>query len=171
TGLSLGEVIKRFNFVLEEVRKRDDKDSLIILPEIHGEAGFITSFINDALKEHADLNVEELRINTVTRFLTASGKVIAPPLLTPEQVYEDVEKEISEISKKLTAELQIEIDAKTLKDILKGIRGGELVEKMPSRTTTRLESLLEVVIEELKNVNKPETFGEDLKKLIRKVKE
>ena len=171
TGLSLGEVIKRFNFVLEEVRKRDDKDSLIILPEIHGEASFITSFINDALKEYADLNVEELRINTVTRFLTASGKVIAPPLLTPEQVYEDVEKEISEISKKLTAELQIEIDAKTLKDILKGIRSSELVEKMPSRTTTRLESLLEVVIEELKNVNKPETFGEDLKKLIRKVKE
>jgi predicted phosphodiesterase len=171
TNLSLGEVIKRFKFVLEEIKKRDDKESLIILPEIHGEANFITSFVNDALKEHIDLNIEELRINIETKILAALGKVITPPLLTPEQVYEDVEKELSEISKKLAAELQIEVDTNILKRILKNIRDGELIEKMPLRTTTRLESLLEVVIEELKDIDKPKMFEESLKNLIKRVKE
>jgi len=171
TNLSLGEVIKRFKFVLEEIEKRDDKESLIILPEIHGEASFITSFVNDALKDYTDLNIEELRINTETKILTVSGKVITPPLLTPEQVYEDVEKELSDISKKLAAELQIEVVADTLKRIFRKIRDGELIEKMPPRTTTRLESLLEVVIEELTDVDKPKMFEENLKNLIKRVKE
>ncbi|MEM3760361.1 MAG: metallophosphoesterase [Candidatus Bathyarchaeia archaeon] len=171
TNLTLGEVIKRFRLVLEEIRKRSDKDSLIILPEIHGEASFVTTFIMDALKDYTDLSLEELRINTTTKILTASGKVISPPLLTPEQVYEDIEKELPEISKKLMAELQIEADTKTLERILKSIRDNELIEKMPPRTTTRLENLLEVVIAELKNVDKPKTFEDDLKSVVKRVKE
>jgi DNA repair exonuclease SbcCD nuclease subunit len=171
TNLTLGEVIKRFRLVLEEIRKRDDKESIIILPEIHGEASFVTTFIMDALKDYADLNLEELRINTTTKILTASGKVISPPLLTPEQAYEDIEKELPEISKKLMADLQIEADTKTLERILKGIRENELIEKMPPRTTTRLENLLEVVIAELKNVDKPKTFEDDLKSVVKRVKE
>ncbi|MGB9693345.1 MAG: hypothetical protein ACPLYF_00710, partial [Fervidobacterium sp.] len=171
TDLTLGEVIKRFRLVLEEIRRRDDKESIIILPEIRGEASFVTTFIMDALRDHTDLNLEELRINTTTKILTASGKVISPPLLTPEQVYEGIEKELPEVSKKLMADLQIEVDTKTLKRILEGIRENELIEKMPPRTTTRLESLLEVVIAELKNIDKPKTFEDDLKSIVKRVKE
>jgi DNA repair exonuclease SbcCD nuclease subunit len=171
TNLTLGDVIKRFRSVLEEIRRRDDKDSLIILPEIHGEANFVTTFIMDELKDYTDLNLEELRINTITKILTASVKIISPPLLTPEQVYEDVEKDLLEISKKLSAELQIEVDTKTLEKMLKSIRDNELIEKMPPRITTRLENLLEVVITELKGVDKPKTFEDDLKSVIKRVKE
>jgi len=58
-----------------------------------------------------------------------------------------------------------------LKRIFRKIRDGELIEKMPPRTTTRLESLLEVVIEELTDVDKPKMFEENLKNLIKRVKE
>jgi transcriptional regulator of met regulon len=146
---------------LEEIRGRDDKDSLIILPEIHGDANFVTTFIKDVLKDYTDLSLEDLRINTTAKIVTASGKVVSPPLLTPEQLYEDIEKELPEISKKLMTELQIDVDINTIRKILNNVRDNELLEKIPPRTTTRLENLLEVIISELKNVEKPKTFEDD----------
>jgi hypothetical protein len=171
TNLTLGEVIKRFRCVLEEIRGRDDKDSLIILPEIHGDANFVTTFIKDVLKDYADLSLEDLRINTTAKIVTASGKVVSPPLLTPEQLYEDIEKEFPEISKKLMTELQIEVDINIMRKILNDVRDNELLEKIPPRTTTRLENLLEVIISELKDVEKPKTFEDDLKNIVKRVKE
>lgn len=171
TNLTLGEVIKRFRCVLEEIRGRDDKNSLIVLPEIHGDANFVTTFIKDVLKDYADLSLEDLRINTSTKIVTASGKVVSPPLLTPEQLYEDIENELSEISKKLMTELQIEVDINTMRRIWTDVRDNELLEKLPPRTTTRLENLLEVIISKLKDVDKPKTFEDDLKNIVRRVKE
>jgi len=172
TGLTLEEVIKRFRFILEEIRERDDKESIIILPEIHGEASFITTFIMDALrKDYADLNLEELRINTTTKILTTSGKAISPPLLSPEQVYDEVEKELPEISRKLMTELQIEVDTETLIRILKDIQEQELIERPPQKVIAKLEGLLKVVIEKLKSIDKPENFNDELDDIVKKVKE
>lgn len=171
TNLTLREVIKRFRCILEKIRERDDKDSLIILPEIHGNANFVTTFVSDVLKDYADLNLEDLRINTTTKIVTAQGKVVSPPLLTPEQLYEDIEKEFPEISKKLMTELQIEVGTNTLRKILNNLRHNELLEKIPPRTTTRLENLLDITISELKGIEKPKTFEDDLKNMIKRVKE
>jgi hypothetical protein len=171
TGLTLREVIKRFGHVLEEIKRRPDKDSLIILPEVHGEASFVTTFIKDVLRDYADLNIEELRINTVAKIVTASGKVVAPPLLTPEQVFEELEKELQEISQKLLADLQVDIDSTTLRRILGNIRNNELLEKIHPRTTTRLENLFDVIISELEGFEKPETFEDYLKSIVKRVKE
>ena len=171
TGLASGEVIKRFRIVLEEIRAMEDKESLIILPEVYGEASFVTTFIKDVLKDYTDLNLEELRINTTSKIITASGKAVSPPLLTPEQVFTELEKELPKISEKLQAELQMDIDSKKLRKILNNIRKNELIEKIPPRTTTRLENLLDVVIPELKDFEKPETFEDDLKNIVKRVKE
>jgi len=171
TNLTLGEVIKRFRCVLEEIRGRNDKDSLIILPKIHGDASFVTTFIKDVLKDYADLSLEDLRINTTTKIVTASGKVVSPPLLTPEQLYEDIEEELPEISRKLMTELQIEVDPDTMRKILNDVQNNELLEKIAPRTTTRLENLLGIIISELRDVEKPETFEDDLKNIVKRVKE
>jgi hypothetical protein len=54
---------------------------------------------------------------------------------------------------------------------LNNVRDNELLEKIPPRTTTRLENLLEVIISELKNVDKPKTFEDYLKNIVKRVKE
>lgn len=171
TNLTLGEVIKRFRCVLEEIRVRDDKDSLIILPEIHGDANFVTTFIKDVLKDYADLSLEDLRINTTAKIVTASGKVVSPPLLTPEQLFEDIETELPEIREKLMAELDIDVDLSILRKIMNDIREGGILERIPPRTTTRLENLLEIIISQLKDIEKPETFEDVLRSVIKRVKE
>lgn len=171
TNLTLKEVIKRFRGVLEDIKEKEDKDSLIILPEIHGDASFVTIFVKDVFKDYAELNIEELRINTASKIVTASGKVISPPLLTPEQLFEDIESEFPEIRKKLMEELETEIEISVLRKILRNIRENELLEKIPPRTTTRLENLLGEIISQLKDIEKPETFEDDLKSIIKRVKE
>ncbi len=171
TDLNLKEVIRRFRRVLEEIRGREDKDSLIVLPEIHGDASFVTTFVKDVFKDYADLNIEELKIDTTPKIITASGKAITPPLLTVEQVFKGIEKELPEIRKKLIEELETEIEMKTLRKILRNIQKSELLERLPPRTTTRLENLLEEIILQLEDIEKPETFEDDLKSVIKRVKE
>jgi hypothetical protein len=171
TDLTLSEVIRRFRQILEKIREREDKDSLIILPEIHGDANFVTIFIKDVLKDYTDLNLEDLRINTTTKIVTASGKVVSPPVLTPEQLFEDIEKELPELRRKLIAELEVDIDVSVFRKILNDIRGSEILERMPPRTTTRLENLLEILLSELKDIQEPETFEDDSKSIIKRVKE
>jgi len=171
SNLTLKEVMDRFRDILEEIKGRDDKDSLIVLPEIHGDASFITVFVKDAFKEYVELNIEELRNNTTPKIVTASGKVIPYPLLTTEQLFEDIEKEFPEISKKLMEEFQTEMDINALRRILSNIRETELLEKIPPRTTARLESLLSEIVSHLERIEKPETFEDDLKSIIKRVKE
>lgn len=171
TNLSLKEVIKRFREVLDKIKAREDKDSLIILPEIHGDASFVTMFVKDVFKDYTELSIEELRINTRPKIVTASGKVIPPPRLTPEQVFEDIQREFPEIRKKLMEELETEIDFNVFRKILSSIRENELLEKIPPRTTTRLEFLLNEIISQLKDIEKPETFEDDMKSVIKRVKE
>jgi predicted phosphodiesterase len=171
TGLTLGEAIKRFRSVLEKIRTMEDKDTFIILPEVYGEASFVTTFIKDIFKDYTDLNLEDLRINTTPKITTASGKVVTPPLLTPEQVFTELEKELPNISDKLKSELQMDIEPAKLKTILNNIRKNELLEKIPPRTTTRLENLLDVIILELKDFEKPETYEDNLKNIVKRVKE
>ncbi|MDH5266214.1 MAG: metallophosphoesterase [Candidatus Bathyarchaeota archaeon] len=171
TNLTLKEVMARFREVLRVIKGREDKDSLVILPEIHGDASFITTFVKDVFKDYAELSIEELRINTTSKIITASGKVISPPLLTPEQLFEDVAGEFQEIRKKLMEELEADIEINILRKILRNIRENELLEKIPSRTTTRLENLLEEIISQLKDIKKTETFEDDFKSIIKRVKE
>jgi hypothetical protein len=171
TSLTLGDVIKHFRAVLDNIRTRKDKDSLIVLPEVHGDASFVTTFLRDVLKDYADLNVEELRINTTAKIITASGKIVTPPLLTPEQVFEELEHELPEISKKLSSELQMDIGLARLKKMLNDIRTNELLDKIPPRTTTRLENLLDVILSLFKELERPETYEDDLKSMIKRVKE
>lgn len=171
TNLTLKEVMERFRGVLEEIKGREDRDSLIILPEIYGDASFVTTFLSDVFKEYTELSIEELRINTKPRIVTVSGKLIPPPLLTLEQLFEDIENELPEIRKKLTEELEIEIDTNVLKKILNNIREYGLLERIHPRTTTRLENLLSEVISQLKDIEKPETFEDNMKNIIKRVKE
>jgi len=171
TNLSLKDAINRFREILEEIRERKDKNSLIILPEIHGYASFITSFVNEIFKEYAELNIESLRTNTIPKIITPSGKIISLPILDPEQVFEEIEKELPEIANKLIEELQIELNINVLKKILAGMRESELLEKLPPRTTRRLENLLSEVLLRLPNIKKPETFEDDMKNIIKRVRE
>jgi len=170
TELSLKDVFNRFRDILNELNRRKEKDSYVILSEIHGLANFVASFVGEVFKEYPDLNVEELRNNTEPSITTASGKMISAPRLDPEQLFEEVEKELRILRDELSENVRMELKTETLGRILYAIRDSGLLEKLPPRTTTRLEYMLNEIIQHL-NVEKPETFESDLKSIIKRVKE
>jgi len=67
--------------------------------------------------------------------------------------------------------VRLELDIGTLKRILFDIRESGLLERLPPRTVTRLENLLGEVITHFQGVEKPETFEDDMKSIMRKVKD
>ena len=115
-------------------------------------------------------NIEELKNNTSPRIITASGKLLSPPLLTVEQLLEDVKKEIPAITKKLM-ENQIEINANTLGKILDNLYESGILESLPPRITTRLQILLSEILSQIEGLERPETFEDDVKDIIKRVKE
>jgi DNA repair exonuclease SbcCD nuclease subunit len=171
TGLSLKEVLNRFEEILGEINGRKDKNNLIVLPEMHGSASFVTTFITEVFKKYPELSVEEPRNNTIPKIITASGKIISPPLLNPERLFEEIDRELTKIRDELSEEVQMELTVETLRKILFEIRESELLEKIPPRTTTRLENLLSGIISRFQGIEKPDTFENDMKSIIRRVKE
>ncbi len=171
TNLSIKNVIDRFKEVLEKIKKRKDKDALIILPEIHGYASFVTSFIERIFREYSELNIGGLRNNTIPKMITPSGKIISPPTLNVEELLAYVKKEIIQITGDLSEKVGFKITPEVVKKILDGLHETELLEKPPSRTTTRLENLFGEILSKIPGIDKPETFEDNLKDLIKKVKE
>lgn len=171
TECSLKDVLNRFRVILEEINQRDDRDTLTILPEIHGPANFVTAFVSEVFKEYAQLNIEDLRNVTKPQIVTISGKVISAPLLDPERLFEEIESELVMMKNELEDETRIELGVEMLKKVLIGLRESELLEKLPPRIMTRLENLLNEVIVCFQNVEKPETFEDDMKNIIKRVKE
>jgi DNA repair exonuclease SbcCD nuclease subunit len=170
TDLSLKEALDGFRQILDEIITREDKDSLIILPEIQGLANFVASFVSEIFKEYSELNIEELRNSTTPHIVTSSGKIISAPLLDPERLFEEIEKEFETIVSELEDNTQTELSIMTLRKVLKSMQDSGLIEKMPPRITLRLENLLSEVIAQIK-VEKPETFENDVKSIIKRVRE
>ena len=54
TDLSLKEVLDGFRQILDKILKREDKNSVIILPEIQGMANFVASFVTEVFKEYPE---------------------------------------------------------------------------------------------------------------------
>jgi len=171
TNLSIKNVIDRFKEILEKIKKRKDKDALIILPEIHGYASFMTSFIDGIFREYPELNIGELRNNTTPKMITPSGKIISPPTLNVEELFANVKEEVLKMADSLSEKVGFEVTPEIVKKILDGLYETELLEKPPSRTTTRLENLFGEILSKIPDIDKPETFEDNLKDLIKKVKE
>jgi len=171
TNLSLKNVLDRFRGILKEINEREDKASLIILPEIHGSANFVTTFVAEVFKEYPELSIEELRNSTTPVVITASGELISAPLIDPERLFEEMEEELVDIKNDLEEEMPIELSVEILKRILASLRESGLLEKLPPRTVTRLSNLLDEIISQFKDVEIPETFESDRRSIIKRVKE
>jgi len=170
TEMSLKDVLDRFREIFSELDGKKDRESYVVLPEIHGLANFATSFVAEVFKEYPDLNIEQLKNSTSPSIMTTSGKSISAPRLDPEQLFEEVEKELGLERDELLENVGIELSMGTLGRILYAIRDSGLIERLPPRTTTRLETLFnEIII--LLDIEKPETFDSDMKNIIKRVKE
>ena len=171
TNLSLKNVLDRFREILKGIDERKDKNSLIILPEIHGYANFVATFVSEVFKEYPELSMDELRNSTTPVVITASGKMISAPLLDPERLFEEIEKELVDIRDELEENVRIGLSIEVLNKILSGLRESGLFERLPPRTITRLENLFSEVISQFQDIEKPETFEDDMKSIIKRVKE
>lgn len=171
TGLTLQEVRKRFEEILMDIEERGDKNKLIILPEIHGEASFITSFVKDVFKEHPDLNIEEMRDNATFKIRIAGKKEISAPILKTETLLDEMIKRASEIQKSIEEELELHIEERRLREIITNIFKDEILKRPKQRVTSRLEALLDLIISVLRKNERPEGFEDNFKSIIKRVKE
>jgi hypothetical protein len=170
TNLSIKNVIDRFKRVLDEIKERKDKDSLIILPELHGYTSFVTSFVEEVFKRYPELSIEELRNNAIPKIITSSGKIISPPTLNVEEMFTNVREELLQMVSDLSEKTGIEITSEMVKKIFEALSETELLEKPPARTMTRVEILFNEILSKIPNIDKPEAFEVHLKDLIKRVK-
>lgn len=79
-------------------------------------------------------------------------------------------KNVTEIRKKILEELQLDVEEKYLKEVMKDIFDEELLERSRQRVTSMLESLLDLIISRIDEIEKPEEFEDNLKNIVKMVK-
>lgn len=174
SGLSLEESRKRMKKMFSEINERADKTSLIVLPELKGESSFSPLHIDGIKEDFPDLHIESIRYQEITLKTTFESKTLSRPILTIEQLHEEMIKETPAIRKEIKAK-GIEIDEKALRTLLKELLYEEIISKSSStqQTRTRIRNVLSPTIEALGNSVKhrrPENFEDNLGSLLKMVR-
>jgi hypothetical protein len=174
TGLSLEESRKRLRTVLTEIYKRDDKGSLIVLPELRGSISFSPLYLEDIRDDFPELYVETIRYEKATLSTGFQPQVVSAPTLTVEQLYEKMKSEIPNLLTEIGAK-GVKLEGKVLEAILDELLAKELIKKSASipQTRTRLQMILSPVIEELGKgleLEKPSNLEDNMMSLLKMVK-
>jgi len=174
TGLSLEESRKRLRTVLTEIYKRDDKGSLIVLPELRGSISFSPLYLEDIRDDFPELYVETIRYEKATLSTGFQPQVVSAPTLTVEQLYEKMKSEIPNLLTEIRAK-GVKLEGKVLEAILDELLAKELIEKSASipQTRTRLQMILSPVIEELGKgleLKKPSNLEDNMMSLLKMVR-
>lgn len=155
-GLTLEEAKQRLRAMLEEIsRKGGDK---IVLPEVHGESGFLPIALRGVLSEFA-LPMADVRINA-----SFSAQPRREPKLevaySIERIEELIRKEIPAIVKETGAS----IDTKAVLETFGTLLDEGHLEKLPSKVETRLRTIIEPMLE---RARKPDFFDQNLQEILK----
>ncbi len=174
SSLSLEESRKRFRKILSKIDERTDKDDLIVLPELKGESSFSPLYIDSIKEDFPALHIESVRYKETTLKTSFESKAVSAPILTIDQLFEEMCKEIPKIREEIKAK-GVEIQEKTLTKLLKGLLDEEVITKSSSsqQTRIRLQSILSPTIEAIEKdlkYRKPENFEDNLANLLKMVR-
>ncbi|MEM2760074.1 MAG: metallophosphoesterase [Nitrososphaerales archaeon] len=174
TGLSLEETRKRLRIILSEIDKRNDRNDLILLPELRGEISFSPLYLEDIKEDFPALHIESIRHQETVLKTSLESKVVPAPTLTIEQLYEKMRSEMPKMVEQIKAK-GIEMDEKTLSTLLKVFLDEELILKSSStpqikaRLRTVIEPTIEAIITSYKQ-RKPSNFEDNLGNLLKMVR-
>lgn len=174
TSLSLEETRKRLRIVLTEINKRNNKDDLILLPELRGEISFSPLYLENMKEDFPGLHIESIRHQETILKTSLESKVVPAPTLTIEQLYEKMGSEMPKMIEQIKAK-GIEMDEKTLSTLLKVFLDEELILKSSStpQIKARLRTVIEPTIEAITTSYKqrrPSNFEDNLGNLLKMVR-
>lgn len=174
TNVSLEDSRTRLRTLLTEISRRDDGDSLILLPELGGTIAFSPLYLEDIKDDFPELHVENIRYEKATLSTSFQPQSVSAPILSIEQLFEKIRGEIPNLLKEIEAK-GIKLERKVLEAILENLLSEESVEKSVSipQTRTRLQMVLSPVIEELGKgiaLEKPSNFEDNMTNLLKMVR-
>lgn len=174
TDLSLEDARKRFRTILSQIDNRDDKNDLIILPELRGEMTFSPLYLENVKEDFRELHIEDIRYQGTTLRTTLGPKILSAPTLSVEQLYEKMKSEIPKLVEEIKTK-GIGMDQNTLTTILSEFLEGGLIERSAStpQNRTRLHMILLPTIEVISKIVKqerPNNFEDNLSNFLKMVR-
>lgn len=173
TNLSLEDTRKRFRDILQQIDKRDDRENIILLPQLRGELSFSPLYLTDIMQRYPKIHIEDIRTDKTIFKSDLQTQIISPPTLTVEQLFEKMEKDIPTLVSEIKKVSDIEIEEKDLKAVIKTIIEEEIVEKPSPQIRTRLQTILSPtfdIIDKKMKMKKPSTFEDNLLSLLKMVR-
>jgi len=151
TGLDLQKVRSRLKQVLDEVDKRPGRDKLIVLPSIVGSCSFSSSLLEDICRAYETLNVQKL-VDMTRKISPFAPKVaVKRPLLTVDQLKEEILRNYPQIIKALK-KVGISAPVRDVREICKTLNENPyILQKCPGPVHQHLTNLLETITKELEN--------------------
>jgi len=151
TGLDLQKVRARLKQVLDEIDKRPDRDKLIILPSIIGSCSFSASLLEDICRAYATLNIQKL-VDMTGKISPFAPKVaVKRPLLTVDQLKEEMLRNYPELIKALKR-FGISVSVSDVREICKTLNENPyILQKCSGPVHQHLTNLLETITKELEN--------------------
>jgi Icc-related predicted phosphoesterase len=151
TGLGLQKVRARLKQVLDEINERADRGKLIILPSITGSCSFSASLLEDICRTYETLNVQKL-VDMTGKISPFAPKVVAKrPLLTVEQLKEEMLRNYPEMIKALK-KAGLSVSVSDVRDICKALNENPFIlQKGSGPIHQHTSNILEAMTKELEN--------------------
>jgi len=151
TGLDLQKVRARLKQVLDEIDRRPDRDKLIVLPSIIGSCSFSASLLEDICRAYESLNIQKLVDETGKNSPFAPKVVVKRPLLTIDQLKEEILRNYPQLVKALK-KFGISASVSDVREICKTLNENPYVlQKCSGPVYQHLTNLLETITKELEN--------------------
>jgi len=151
TGLDLQKVRARLKHVIDDIDKRPDRDKLIILPSITGACSFSASLLEDICRAYETLNIQKL-VDMTGKISPFAPKVtVKRPLLTVDQLKEEILRNYPELIKALK-KAGISTSVTDVREICKTLNENPYIfQKSSGPVHQHITNLLETITKELEN--------------------
>jgi len=151
TGLDLQKVRTRLKQVLDEIDGRSDKNKLIVLPSIIGSCSFSGTLLEDLCRAYETLNIQKLVDMTGKISPFAPRVTVKRPLLTVDQLKEEMLRNCPELIKSL-GKCGISLSLGNVREICKTLTENPyILQKCSGPVHQHLANLLETMTKELEN--------------------
>lgn len=123
SGLSVGEARTRFREVLKQINRRDDRDDLLVYPEVRGEIRFSPILLDDVPDEFADLFVTDIKDDAAEKVSPElEGTETAASIVSGEDLQEAVLDAVPKIVEQLSED-GVETDRTSVTRVVEHVTG------------------------------------------------
>ena len=149
TKLDRQEVRRRLKHILDKVNGRKDRDRLVVLPLITGSCSFSPRMLEDIYRAYGELNIQKQRDATGKVSPFAPGVAFRRPIVTIEQLAEELLRE-SPLLMKMVRKEGMHLTSADVRNICKSLTQNPYVlQKSTGPVYQHLANILELITTEL----------------------